>query len=96
MQVSTILVLGGLYIGDLDTPYRNNATIRLFGDRAASGLVYNGVDFGTKVRAMKCYPRPSALAVLFPCLTPHTTYTLRVLLHEKTTGLWYGFGITKL
>jgi hypothetical protein len=49
LQVSTVLVLGGLFIGDLNTPYRSNATIRLFGDRTASGLVYNGMDFGSKV-----------------------------------------------
>ncbi len=42
-------MLGGLFIGDIDTPYMNNATIRLFGDRSAPGLVYNGLDFGSKV-----------------------------------------------
>ena len=49
-QASIVHVLGGLYIGDINTPYRNNATIRLFGDPTSPSLFYNGLDFGSKVR----------------------------------------------
>ncbi len=49
-QARQIVVTGGLYVGDVNTPFPNNATIRLYGDRAAPTLTVSGVNIGSKVR----------------------------------------------
>lgn len=56
-QATHIIVTGGLYIGDINTPFPNNATIRLFGDRTTPSQQLSGVDLGSKVRG-PCYRTP--------------------------------------
>lgn len=49
MQATHVIVTGGLYIGDVNSPFPNNASILLFGDRTVASQVISGVDIGAKV-----------------------------------------------
>ena len=49
LKASHIIVTGGLFIGDVNTPYPNAASIKLFGDRSAPNVTLSGVNLGSKV-----------------------------------------------
>lgn len=43
---------GGLFAGDINSPFANSATIRLFGDRSTPSVTVSGVQLGSKVLAV--------------------------------------------
>jgi hypothetical protein len=54
LKASKIIVAGGLFVGDVNSPYPNNASIKLYGDRNVTrkNATYGTVELGSKVLAV--------------------------------------------